>query len=131
MTNIIGTWRLVRGVTIDLDGNPAPAPYGGEKAMGRVTFNADGRMMAVLCDGRPVLPKPGPRLYASYCGNYTFDGKRLVTRVDASSEPERMDTDQVRDVSFENGLMILKPPVKEEFGRQVQRHLYWEKISDM
>ena len=32
--------------------------------MGRVVFNEDGRMMAVLCDGRPDLP-PGvsPRLF--------------------------------------------------------------------
>lgn len=131
MTDIIGTWRLVKGVTTDLQGNPAPPPYGGEKAMGRVTFNADGRMMAVLCDGRPTLPDDGPRLYVSYCGNYTFDGKRLVTKVDACSEPERMGTDQVREVRFENGQMILRPPVKEEYGQQVQRELYWEKIADV
>ncbi|MEZ5855096.1 MAG: lipocalin-like domain-containing protein [Hyphomicrobiaceae bacterium] len=131
MTAIIGTWRLVKGVTTDLDGNPAPPPYGGEKAMGRVTFNADGRMMAVLCDGRREVPADRPRLYTSYCGNYTFDGKRLVTRVDACSEPERMGTDQVRDVRFESGLMVLRPPVREEYGTKVQRELYWEKIADV
>ena len=129
--SIIGTWRLVRGVTTTLEGKPAPPPYGGDKAMGRVTFNADGRMMAVLCDGRPTLPDASPRLYTSYCGNYTFDGKRLVTRVDACSEPERMGTDQVRDVRFEGKLMVLRPPVRTEFGKQVQRELYWEKIADV
>ena len=64
--------------------------YGGEQAMGRVTFNADGRMMAVLCDGRPSLPPEGVREYTSYCGNYTFDGTRLITRVDAASDAYRM-----------------------------------------
>ena len=131
MSDIIGTWRLVKGVTVNLKGEPAPPPYGGEKAMGRVTFNADGRMMAVLCDGRPSLPDGSERLYTSYCGNYTFDGKLLVTRVDACSEPERMGTDQVREVRFEDGRMILRPPVKEEFGQMVQRELYWEKIADV
>ncbi len=131
MPEIIGTWRLVNGVTTDKNGNPAPPPYGGEKAMGRVTFNADGRMMAVLCDGRPTLPQGTPRQYVSYCGNYTFDGKRLVTRVDATSDSERMDTDQVRDVRFEGALMVLRPPVREEHGQQVQRELWWEKIADV
>ena len=131
MSAIIGTWRLVKGVTTDLDGKPAPPPYGGDKAMGRVTFNADGRMMAVLCDGRREVPSSGPRLYTSYCGNYSFDGKRLVTRVDACSEPERMGTDQIRDVRFEGALMVLRPPVRDEFGVKVQRELYWEKIADV
>ncbi len=130
MTSILGTWRLVRGETTDEEGRRAQPPYGGAKAMGRVTFNTDGRMMAVLCDGRPILPDSGPRLYASYCGNYTFDGQRLVTRVDACSEPERMGTDQVREVRFEGNLMVLRPPVREEYGRRVQRELWWEKISD-
>ena len=52
--------------------------------MGRVVFTTDGRMMAVLCDGRPSLPAGMARDYSSYCGNYTFDGSRLVTRVDAA-----------------------------------------------
>jgi hypothetical protein len=129
MDSIIGTWRLVKGHTSDLQGNPAPPPYGGEKAMGLLTFNRDGRMMAVLCDGRPSIADGNRRLYTSYCGNYSFDGKRLVTRVDACSGPERMGTDQVRDIRFEDGLMILRPPVREESGRQVQRELYWEKIA--
>jgi len=36
------------------------------------------------------------REYSSYCGNYTFDGTRLVTRVDAASDPSRIDSDQVQ-----------------------------------
>jgi hypothetical protein len=59
-------------------------PYGG-KALGRVTFTADGRMMSVVCDGRKELPAGVSREYSSYCGNYTYDGERLVTRVDAAS----------------------------------------------
>lgn len=129
--SIVGTWALVRGTAVDLAGDRAPPPYGGEKAMGRVTFNADGRMMAVLCDGRTALPVGTDRQYASYCGNYTFDGKRLVTRVDATSDRERLGTDQVRDVRFEGDLMILRPPVRREFGKDVQRELYWRKISDV
>ena len=131
MPEIVGTWRLVRGTAVDEQGNRLPPPYGGEKAMGRVTFNAEGRMMAVLCDGRPNVPTGEQREYTSYCGNYTFDGKQLVTRVDAASDADRMGTDQVRDVQFDGELMILRPPVKAYGAKVQQRELVWEKIANV
>lgn len=131
MPDIVGTWRLVRGSATDGDGNLLAPPYGGEKAMGRVTLNADGRMMAVLCDGRPEIPAGETREYTSYCGNYTFDGKQLVTRVDAASDADRMGTDQVRDVHFDGDLMILRPPMKAYGAKVQQRELAWEKIADV
>jgi hypothetical protein len=83
-SGIVGTWRMVGADYPRPDGKPLPKPYG-PKGMGLVTLNEDGRMMAVLCDGRTTLPDGTTRDYASYCGNYTFDGRTLVTRVDASS----------------------------------------------
>ena len=129
MIEIIGTWALVRATATTADGRALPAPYGGEKGMGRVTLNADGRMMAVLCDGRPSMPGAAKREYTSYCGNYTFDGKRLITRVDACSDPARMGTDQVRDVHFEGKLMVLRPPLRAYAQEPEQRTLWWEKIA--
>ena len=99
--------------------------------MGRVTLNGDGRMMAVLCDGRPTLPDGAVREYTSYCGNFTFDGKQLITRVDAASDADRLDTDQVRDVSFEGRLMVLRPPAKAYGSVIQQRVLYWEKVAEV
>ena len=129
MQSIVGTWRLVRGTATAADGTAMPPPYGGEKAMGRLTFDADGRMICVLCDGRPSLPPGVEREYNSYCGNYTFDGRRLVTRVDACSDPGRLSADQVRDVSFEGEIMVFRPPLRSSGSLQVQRALYWERIS--
>jgi hypothetical protein len=99
--------------------------------MGRVTFNADGRMMAVLCDGRADMPPGEAREYNSYCGNYSFDGKRLVTKVDAASDLTRLGGDQVREVSFEGNRMILRPPPRQYGGQQQHRVLAWEKISNV
>ena len=99
--------------------------------MGRVVLAADGRMMAVTCDGRWEIPGDGKREYSSYCGNYTFDGKQLITRVDASSDPARFGSDQIRDVRFEDGLMVLRPPARNYAGGVEQRELYWEKIADV
>jgi len=130
MTQVTGTWRLVRVVSRDADGKELRAPYGGQP-MGRVVLAADGRMMAVLCDGRREIPGAGPREYGSYCGNYTFNGKQLITRVDAAADPERIGSDQVRDVRFEDGLMVLRPPPRTYGGAAEQRELYWEKIAEV
>lgn len=126
--SIVGTWRLVGAKATDSNGNPVPAPYG-PKGMGIVTLNADGRMMAVLCDGRATLPEGARREYNSYCGNYTFDGQTLVTKVDACSDPARLATDQVRKVRFEGERMVLQPPPVAVNGVMVQREMAWERVA--
>jgi hypothetical protein len=94
--------------------------------LGGVMFNADGRLMGVVCDGRPTLPSDTKRDYSSYCGNYTFDGTQLVTRVDAASDPARLGSDQVRGVSFDGDYMLLRPPPRPTGEHRV---LIWERIA--
>ena len=130
LAGVYGTWKLVRGQSKDPNGEPLPPPYGGEKAIGNVVLTRDGRMAAVLIDGRPKLPEGATREYTSYCGAFTFDGETLITRVDACSDPARMHTDQIRNVRFENGLMILQPPPKDINGIIYHRELSWRKIAD-
>jgi len=128
MPSIVGTWKLVRATAKDGGGAPLPEPYGG-KGIGRVTFTADGRMRSVVCDGRTEMPPGVARDYSSYCGNYTFDGTRLVTRVDAASDPSRIGSDQVRGVRFEGELVVLTPPPRQSSGKQEHRELTWQRIS--
>ena len=129
MPSIVGTWKMVGATARDRNGNPLPAPYGG-KGMGRVMFNAEGRMMAVTCDGRPQLPAGTARAYSSYCGNYTYDGARLVTRVDAASDPARIGSDQVREVGFDGDRMILRPPPRQGDAGEEYREIAWERIAE-
>jgi len=99
--------------------------------IGRVLFMSSGRMMAMTGDGRQALAGQ-IREYNTYAGTYTFNGKRLITRVDCCSNPAYMGTEQVREVGHEGGLMVLRPPVRPYAGRPPeQRVLYWEKISDL
>ena len=128
MQSIVGTWRLVAAAAFDGNGRPLPPPYGA-KGMGRVMFSGDGRMMSVVCDGRPELPLAVHRDYSSYCGNYTFDGARLVTKVDAASDPARIGSEQARDVRFEGDRMILRPPPRRSGAETEQRELTWELIA--
>jgi hypothetical protein len=125
---IVGTWRLKSTVGRDDAGTVLAPPYG-PAAMGLVVFTANGRMMAVLCDGRPALAADQPRQFMSYAGNYTFDGTTLSTRVDASSDAARVGGDQTRHVRFEDGLMVLAPPRRLYAGVMQHQELAWERIG--
>ncbi len=127
-SRIVGIWRMVGTKGVDDSGKALPPPYG-PKAMGLVTFQADGRMMAVLCDGRGEMPGSEPRAFMSYAGNYTFDGATLSTRVDASSDANRVGGDQVRTVRFENGRMVLAPPRRMFAGVMQHQELTWERVG--
>ena len=128
MPSIVGTWKLAAATARDRSGNPLPAPFGG-KGMGLLTLNAGGRMMAVICDSRPELPAGTDRAYSSYCGNYSFDGSRLITRVDAASDPARLGSDQVREVSFDGDRMILRPPPRQTEAGEEYREVTWERLA--
>ncbi len=128
---LVGTWALVRGTCTAIDGTPRPEPYG-PMGLGRVSFTADGRMVAVVCDTRPKIPVDGQREYNSYCGTYTFDGRRLITKVFANSDPGRLSVDQVRDIHFEGKYLVMRPPPRTLPGQPAeQREIWWEKIADV
>ena len=127
--NIVGTWRLAMTRAHDDAGEPMHAPYG-PAPMGVVAFSAEGRMVAVLCDARPQLPDgDDDREYSSYCGNYTFDGTTLVTRVDAAADRSRLGGDQVRRVRFEGDRLVLMPPPRPWRGVMQHREMFFEKIA--
>jgi len=125
--SIIGTWRLIGTKAHDDAGQPLPPPYG-PTPTGVVTFQADGRMLTVLCDGRATLPPDEPRQYVSYAGNYRFDGSTLVTRVDASSDASRVGGEQVRQVRFEGTRLVLNPPRRLWSGVMQHQELVWERV---
>jgi hypothetical protein len=126
--NVVGTWKLAGGSMTDPSGKQVGVPYGA-RGMGLVTLTSDGRMMAVLIDGRAQLPDGTRREYSSYCGNFTFDGSTLITTVDGASDPGRMGSQQIRKVRFDGTRMILVPPEREENGVKIHRELVWERIS--
>jgi hypothetical protein len=126
--DVVGVWKLVAAKTTDPSGKVVAVPYG-PRGMGIVSLTSDGRMMAVLVDGRNKLPDGTTREYSSYCGNYTFDGSTFTTTVDANSDPARFTVPQVRKVRFQGELMILVPPPGTSNGMKLDRELTWEKIS--
>ena len=117
---LIGTWELVATSAVDAAGKATAQPYG-PLPRGLLSFGVDGRMMCVLCDGRPSLPDDAPeREYNSYCGNFEFDGETLITRVDASSNEAWIGGQQVRRGKLDGDRLILVN------GR---RTLIWERVG--
>jgi hypothetical protein len=127
-TRIIGIWCIKSTWSVDDHGNVLAPPYG-PVPNGVVSFQADGRMVNVICDGRAELPAGEARQFMSYVGNYTFDGTTLVTHVDASSDASRIGGDQVRTVRFENGGMVLAPPRRLYAGVMQHQELFWERVG--
>ena len=80
-------------------------------------------------DGAPMPPGESVREYMSYCGNYTWDGKTLVTRVDASVEAKRVGGEQTRFTHFEDGLLVLTQKPRPWQGKMQHRALYWERVA--
>ena len=124
---LLGVWKLVDTRAHDGAGTVLPPPYGGT-GMGVISFGTDGRMVAAVCQGGEVPPGE-TREYSSYCGTYSFDGHTLVTRVDATAEPSRMGSDQVRGITLENGRIVLRPAPRPWRGLMQHRELVWEKVG--
>lgn len=118
---LIGTWRLVSAVAAAADGGALPGPYGPEP-MGRLVLAGNGRMMAVLCDGRATIPAGETRVYSSYCGSFRVEDDTLITTVDAAALRERLGSEQRRKLEFRDGHLVLIPPRRPDGS---QRELFW------
>ena len=49
---------------------------------------------------------------------------------DASSDPDRIGSDQIREVSFDGARMILRPPPRQTAAGEEFRELTWERIAE-
>lgn len=122
---LFGTWKLVSAIATGKDGQPLRPPYGPEP-MGRLVLSENGRMMAVLCDGRASLPEGEKRGYSSYCGAFRVENDTLITKVDLALLPERIGGEQRRKLEFRDGKLILIPPPRPDEG---SRQLFWERTG--
>ena len=126
MPSLVGVWKLVAARTFDEAGREVPSPLG-PHPMGVAIIDAE-RMMAMASDGRTELPPETKRAFAAYCGQYTFDGTKLVTRVDGASSPDMME-DQVRHIRFEGGRRMIVVPASRLFDRGSGLELVWDRQS--
>lgn len=130
MTNsLVGIWRLTATRAKSVDGIAADPPYG-PTPIGLLTITDGGQMACVLVDGRMGAPGAAQRDYVSYAGTYHIDGSVLTTRVEYSSDPQRVGGDEVRSVTFAGvDNITLTPPLRRKGGQTVMVELDWERLS--
>jgi len=126
MESLVGVWKLVEAHAFDDAGGEVSSPLG-PHPMGVAIIDAE-RIMAMAGDARRAMPLEVSRVFAAYCGNYTFDGTKAVTVVDGASSPE-MKEDQVRHIRFEGSRRMIVVPVSRLFGRGAGLELVWERIG--
>ena len=128
---LLGTWRLVEYHNRTADGQVLEPSFGPE-AMGVIHFNANGRMLVVLTDGRRELPPTTERRpFSAYTGMWEFDGDNVNVAVDEAAWPSFVGTTQVRGVRYANGRLSLIPANVVVDGVINHREVVWEKISDL
>ena len=130
-STLVGVWRLIYTESKDATGAHMSAPYGGDQAMGLISFSDSGRMACVLCDSSAAVAANMLREYVSYCGAYVVDGDRLITKVDAASRPDWMGTEQIRTWSLAGDILELRPPLRAYAAAPEQRLLRWQRVGDL
>lgn len=134
----VGTWKLVRFEARTAEGGVS-FPFG-EDARGCVVYAADGRMSVTLSrSSRPRFGSPDPTAATAeektaafescfaYSGTYEVDKDRVIHRLDHSTFPNWVGSEQVRFFRFEEGRLVLEtPPLPLGGGRAVSR-LIWER----
>jgi hypothetical protein len=127
MDTLNGIWRLVESKAWDEARNSLPAPYG-DHPIGQITFTADGRMLAALCNGDANLDADADRGYSSYGGIFTLDGTTLTTAVGMASDASRIGGHQIREALLDGERLVLRPPLRRYGGIMQQRELLWERV---
>ena len=126
--DIVGTWRMVGYHCRTEDGTELPPTYGPEP-IGLIRFDAHGRMVVVIADGRADLPDgTTPRPFTAYTGSWSFDGDTLQNTIDRSFIADFVGTTQTRKARFVDGRLSLFPPGVMIDGVLTFRELVWQKI---
>jgi hypothetical protein len=137
---LIGTWRLVSWENRSLVDGQISYPLG-KDAAGYIMYNQDGYMFVAimgpnrlkfaandLLSGTPEEEAQAEETYVSYCGQYDFDGYKVVHHVELSLFPNWVGVDQERLVELAGNRLTLSTPPILLRGIQQTAHLIWERV---
>ncbi len=131
---VVGTWELVSLTWTTPDGR-AVQPWG--NAAGRITYDANGNMVALLMHERRNEAQSGSRAapetlsqYSAYFGTYRVDPANgvIAHHVTGSLNGENASGELRRDFKFEDGMLMLGFTTIRD-GVPVTRRLVWRRIS--
>ena len=137
---LIGTWRLVSWENRSLVDGQISYPLG-KDAAAYIMYNQDGYMFVAimgpnrlkfatndLLSGTPEEEAQAEETYVSYCGQYDFDGDKVVHHVELSLFPNWVGVDQERLVELAGNRLTLSTPPILLRGIQQTAHLIWERV---
>ncbi|MEU7616417.1 lipocalin-like domain-containing protein [Micromonospora rifamycinica] len=113
--DLTGTWRLVAHYYLEHDGAVSEGPLG-DHADGLLIYHEDGYMAASLMrtappaggDGSPPAAYLGSvDDYLGYSGRWRLRGNTVMHYVIIGSQPRVVGTEQVREVTLDDGVLRL------------------------
>ncbi|MBV9597027.1 MAG: lipocalin-like domain-containing protein [Chloroflexi bacterium] len=131
MLNLVGAWRLTSCYFVAPDTGDRVDVLGAEP-FGRVVFEPSGRMV-VLMTAAARSSSDMADLFKSmiaYTGQWSIDGEKLTTHVDAAWDPGWVGTPQIRYFTFDgHTLSIRTAPIEHPAfpGRKVTGYVNWER----
>jgi hypothetical protein len=135
-TKLLGTWKLISASSTASTGEKDSAPYG-SKPSGFLTYNADGRVSALISysDRKPLPPAASVQekaeafsSFIAYAGRYRLEGDRVVHHVEISSIQNYVERELVRSIRFEDDRIILVTPPTPINGKVQTVELTWQRL---
>jgi hypothetical protein len=137
---LAGRWRLVSWTAVRDDGHVGH-PFG-ERPEGVAVFGEDGwAAVQIAATERPETSGRDPfgapeseqarafATYLAYAARYEVHEDRVELHVELSLHPPWVGTTQVRRYVFDDGELVLRPPVVETPGGRVAHELRWRRES--
>ena len=134
-TDLVGVWRLTAAYFVGQDSGDRIDLYGAEP-FGYAVLESNGRMLVLLTwSGRTPAASSSDmanlfKSMAAYTGKWSFDGEKLVTKVDGAWDPSWVGTEQVRYVTFDHRTLSIRtaPTEVPAFpGQKVIGYLDWQR----
>ena len=114
-SQLTGSWQLV-AVEARMSDTGEVSDFFGPNPLGFCMFDDEGRFIVTMTAAgltQPTTPTEFTIHFTriiAYTGRYTIDGNRMVTKVDVSSHPSWLGTEQSRFVELNDDALVLFDP---------------------
>jgi hypothetical protein len=140
--NIVGTWSLISWELRDGDGRVS-YPMG-KNPVGRLMYSSDGHVSVLITGhgrhkvipGDAALGVPDARITVarrslSYAGSYERCGEKITHRVELSTFPGWVGTNQERFISWQGDCLVLTALPTSVGGKEQSAVLVWERAENI
>jgi hypothetical protein len=136
---LLGTWTMVSAVREEIPSGTKTDQFGPDPH-GFITYDADGRMMAIITRRKRATPAGGRataeeaetlfRSMMSYAGTYSVEGNVVTHDVDISWNQTFTGSKQKRFFTLEGDRLILSTPesVDPIDGKLSVRRMTWQRV---